>query len=80
MDMIKIQSQVRRLPARERKKLTAWMVAEYPVLSVERLLARAERAVNAGTLIPAPLTPDNIPRGRTVAHALAMAEQLGLRR
>ena len=80
MDVVKIQREVRRLPARERKKLTAWMVVEFPVLSVDRLMAQAERAVNAGRLKPTPPTGDNFPRGRTLEHALAMAGQLGLRK
>ncbi|MCX6956523.1 MAG: hypothetical protein NTV51_30700 [Verrucomicrobia bacterium] len=78
MDIAKIQSEVRRLPARERKKLTAWMVIEYPALSVDRLLAKAERAVKTGRFKPTPPTADNFPKGRALQHALAVAGQLGL--
>jgi hypothetical protein len=41
MDVTRIQREVRRLPPRERKKLTAWMVAEFPALSVGRLMRKA---------------------------------------
>jgi hypothetical protein len=50
MDVAKIQREVRRLPTRERKKLTAWMVAEFPVRSVDRLVARAAHAPEASIL------------------------------
>jgi hypothetical protein len=78
MSVTKIQGEVRRLPAQERKKLTAWMVAEYPVLTVERLMAKAARRVKAEAWSPAPPTSDNFPRGRTLAHALRVADRLGL--
>lgn len=80
MDVVKIQREVRRLPARERKKLTAWMVVEFPALSVDRLMAKATQAVKAGTFKPTPPTADNFPQGRTLERALAVAGQLGLRR
>ena len=80
MELTKIQRDVRRLSARERKKLTAWMVVEYPALSVDRLIVKAERAVKAGKFKPTPPTADNFPTGRTLAHALAVATQLGLRK
>ena len=32
MDVTKIQKEVRRLRPSQRKKLTAWMVSEFPVL------------------------------------------------
>ena len=80
MDVTKIQNEVRRLPARERKKLTAWMVTQYPVLSVDRLMAKASRAVKSGAWAPEPPTADNFPRGRTLTHALAVADRLGLRK
>ena len=77
---MRIQREVRRLPARERKKLTAWMVVEFPALSVDRLIAKAMRAVQAGTFKPTPPKADNFPRGRTLEHALAVAGRLGLRK
>ena len=80
MDVVRIQREVRRLPARERKKLTAWMVVEFPALSVERLMARATQAVKAGTFKPTPPTADNFPKGAALERALAVAGQLGLRK
>lgn len=80
MDVAKIQREVSRLPAKERKKLTAWMVAEYPALIVEKLLGKASRAVAAGTFKLTPPTHDNFPRGRTLDHALTVAARLGLRK
>jgi hypothetical protein len=79
MDVAKIQREVRRLPTRERKKLTAWMVTEFPVRSVDRLMARAARAVKTGTWTPAPPTEDNFPKGSTLDHAFEVAGRLGLR-
>ena len=80
MNAVEIQREVRRLPARERKKLTAWMVVEYPALSVDRLMTKATRAVKAGTFKPTPPTADNFPQGRSLERALAVAGQMGLRR
>jgi hypothetical protein len=80
MTAVEIQREVRRLPARERKKLTAWMVNEYPALTVDRLMRKATRAVKAGTYQPTPPTADNFPQGRTLERALAVAGQMGLRR
>jgi hypothetical protein len=80
MDVSKIQQQVRRLPLSQRKKLTAWMVSEYPVLSVEKLLAKAEREVKAGRWTPEPPTKDNIPKGAALERALQVAERLGIRK
>jgi hypothetical protein len=80
MDVLRIQREVRRLPARERKKLTTWMVVEFPALSVDRLMAKAMQAEKAGTFKPTPPTADNFPQGRTLEHALAVAGRLGLRR
>ena len=80
MDVAKIQREVRRLPTRERKKLTAWMVVEFPALSVDLLMVKAERAVSTGRFKPTPPTADNFPQGRTLEQALAVAGQLGLRK
>ena len=80
MDVTKIQSEVRRLPARERKKLTVWILTEYPVLSVNRLMSKAARAVKSGAWKPEPPTADNFPQGRTLDHALSFAGRLGVRK
>lgn len=80
MDVAKIQREVRRRPARERKKLTAWMVVEFPAPSVDRLMAKAAPAVKAGTFKPTPPMADNFPEGRALERALAEAGQQGLRR
>ena len=80
MDVAKIQNQVRRLPPSQRKKLTAWMVSEFPILSVSSLMAKAEREVKAGTWTPTRPTEDNIPKGKTLEHALQVAARLGIRK
>lgn len=80
MDVGKIQEQVRRLPAGQRKKLTAWMVSQYPVLTVDGLMAKASREVKAGRWKPAPPTEDNVPKGRVLEHALQVADRLGIRK
>lgn len=80
MEVTRIQREVRRLPARERKKLTTWILTEFPVLSVNRLMTKAARAVKSGAWVPEPPTPDNFPQGRTLAHALTVADRLGLRK
>ena len=80
MDMAKIQREVRRLRPGERKKLTAWMVSEFPILSVRTLMAKAGREVKAGAWAPIPPTDDNIPKGRALERALAVAEKLGIRK
>jgi hypothetical protein len=79
MDVTKIQREVRRLRPSQRKKLTAWMVSEFPVLSVEVLMAKAGREVKAGTWTPEPPTEDNIPQGKTLERALRVASRLGIR-
>ena len=80
MDVGKIQDQVRRLPAGQRKKLTAWMVSHYPMLTVDGLMAKASREVKAGRWKPAPPTEDNIPKGTILENALHVADRLGLRK
>jgi hypothetical protein len=80
MDVAKIQREVRRRPARERKKLTAWKAVEFPAPSVDRLMAKAAQAVKAGTFKPTPPTADNFSEGRALERALAGAGQQGLRR
>ena len=80
MDVSKIQQQVRRLRLSQKRKLTAWMVSEYPILSVEKLLAKAGRDVKAGRWMPAPPTEDNIPKDAALDRALQVAERLGIRK
>ena len=80
MDVDKIQREVRRLRPSQRKQLTAWMVSEFPVLSVKGLMAKAGREVKAGTWTPTPPTEDNIPKGKTLEHALQVAVRLGIRK
>jgi hypothetical protein len=80
MDVAKIQDEVRRLRPSQRKKLTAWMVLEFPVLSVNGLMAKAAHAVKAGTWTPSPPTEDNIPKGGALVRALQVADRLGIRR
>jgi hypothetical protein len=80
MDVAKIQNEVRRLRPSQRKKLTAWMVSEFPVLSVNGLMAKAVREVKAGIWVPAPPTEDNIPKGGALVRELQVADSLGIRR
>jgi len=79
MDVAKIQREVLRLRPSQRKKLTAWMVSEFPVLSVNGLMAKAERDVKAGVWTPTPHTEDDIPKGKTLERALQVAGRLGIR-
>ena len=80
MDVARIQREVRRLPARDRKKLTAWMVVEFPALSVVRLMAKGARMVKVGAFKPTPPTADNFPQGKTLQHAFDVAGKLGFRK
>jgi hypothetical protein len=56
------------------------MVKEFPVFSVAEFMARADRRAKAGTWTPTPPTDDNVPNGRTLKHALAVATKLGIRK
>ncbi|HEY1111845.1 MAG TPA: hypothetical protein VGE76_24530 [Opitutaceae bacterium] len=80
MNVADIQREVRRLPREQREKLTAWMVAEHPILSVDTLMMRAAKAATAGTFTPTPPTAENIPGGKTLAHALEVAGKLGVKK
>jgi hypothetical protein len=80
MDVAKIQREVLRLRPSQRKKLTAWMVSEFPVLSVDRLMAKAVQDVKAGVRAPTLPTEDNIPKGKTLERVLQVAGQLGIRK
>jgi hypothetical protein len=80
MDAGKIQEQVRRLPASQRKKLSAWMILSYPALTVDGLMASASREVKAGRWKPMPPTEDNFPEGRVLDLALQVADRMGLRK
>ena len=80
MDVAKIQREVLRLRPSQRKKLTAWMVSEFPVLSVDGLMAKAARGVKAGVWTPTPPTEDNIPKGTKLERALHVAGRLGIRK
>ncbi len=80
MSFREIQNAVAALPAEEKKRLTAWMVASYPALDVETLMARASRMIEEGNWHPEPPTGENIPTGATLDRVLDTAERLGLRK
>jgi len=78
MGVREIQQAVRRLPASKRRKLTTWMVREFPALTVEGLMDRAAAKVQDGTWTPTPPGADNIPTGKTLRHARETARHLGI--
>jgi len=79
VDVARIQREVLRLRLSQRRRLTAWVVSEFPVLSVSRLMAKARRAAKAGRRIPTPPTKDNFPKGKTLERALQVADRRGIR-
>ena len=78
MSVKEIQGAVRRLPAVKRRRLTTWMVREFPALTVEDLMAKAGRRVKTGSWAPAPPTRENVPSGATLEHAARTARRLGI--
>jgi hypothetical protein len=78
MSVKEIQLAVRRLPAGKRRRLTTWMVREFPALTVDDLIAKAERKVKAGSWSPTPPTRDNVPTGAMLEHAARTARRLGI--
>jgi hypothetical protein len=78
MSVKEIQQAVQRMPAAKRRQLTTWMVTRYPALTVEGLLANAERRAKVGTLHSTPPTVDNVPTGATAIHVKRTAKRLGL--
>jgi len=80
MSVEQIQREVSRLPATERRKLAAWMLAEFPPRSVDELVARAETDARRGIWTPPPPTPDNIPTGAALDAALRRATAAGIAR
>lgn len=75
-----IQREVGRLPERERQKLAAWLLANYPPRSVDSLASRAEMEAKLGKWVPQPPTPDNIPSGKALTQAVERVKALGLDR
>ena len=80
MSVEQIQREVSRLPVTERRKLAAWMLAEFPLRSVDELVARAETEARRGLWTPQPPTPDNIPTGIALAAAVRRATAAGITR
>jgi hypothetical protein len=78
VSITQIQQEVCHLSEAERKQLTAWMVSAFPVLRVEDLMAQATAVVEQGAWHPQPPTEDNIPKGKTLEHALLVAARLDL--
>lgn len=76
MSLNEIQQAVENLPNDERVRLTAWMVSRYPLLRVEELMARATALVATGPWVPDVPSDDNRPKGKTLDHALRIAEDL----
>ena len=80
MSVEQIQREVSGLPEAERRKLAAWMFAEFPPRSVDELVARAEGQTKRGEWTPQPPTPDNIPTGAALDAALRRAKPAGIAR
>jgi hypothetical protein len=78
MSLSQIQRAVCKLEDSERKRLTAWLLSEFPVLRLEDLMARASQAVERGDWQPLPPGSENIPKGKTLQHALQTAAEIGL--
>jgi hypothetical protein len=78
MSVEQIQGEVRRLPEAERRRLAAWIFAEYPPRSVEELVARAEAAARRGEWTPQPPAADNVPSGAALDAALDRARVAGI--
>lgn len=78
MSVKEIQEAVRRMPAAKRRKLTTWMVTQYPAFTVEGLVAKAERRIEAGSWRPSPPTAASVPTGPVLARAKLTAKRLGL--
>ena len=78
MSVEQIQHEVARLSEAERRKLTAWMVREFPPRAVAELVSRAEAQALSGEWNPLPPAADNIPTGEALAAALQRARNLGL--
>jgi hypothetical protein len=78
MSVKEIQKAVRKLPAGKRRKLTTWMVREFPALTVESLVAKQTRKLKADSEALRPPTADNFPTGATLEHAKRTAKRLGI--
>jgi hypothetical protein len=78
MSVEQIQREVTRLPEAERRKLAAWMFAQFPPRSVDELVACAAAAAQRGEWVPQPPTPDNIPSGAALDAAVRRAEAVGI--
>ena len=78
MSVKEIQQAVRRLPAANRRRLTAWMVREFPALTVESLMATAELRVRSTAWSPSPPTAANCPEGAMLEHVKRNARRLGI--
>lgn len=78
MSVKEIQKAVRKLPAGKRRKLTTWMVREFPALTVEGLVAKQDRKLKARSAALKAPTADNVPAGTTLEHAKRTAKRLGL--
>ncbi len=78
MSLNEIQRAVDTLTQDERVKLTAWMVARYPMLKVADLMSTASELVENGRWSPGPPTDENRPTGKMLNRALRIAEEHGL--
>ena len=80
MSVEQIQREVSGLPEAERRKLVAWIFAEFPPRSVDELVARAEDQAKRGEWTPQPPTADNLPTGAVLDAALRCAKAAGIAR
>lgn len=80
MSVEQIQREVCELPEPERRKLAAWMFAQFSQRSINELVARAEAQAQRGEWTPLPPAPDNIPTGPALAAAVRRAQAAGIAR
>jgi hypothetical protein len=78
MSLSEIQRAVDTLAPDERLRLTAWMVARYPLLTVEQLMAHATALVDHSEWAPTPPTEENYPKGKVRDRTLRLAAELDL--
>jgi hypothetical protein len=78
MSVEPIQREVRQLPEPERRKLAAWMLAQFPPRSVQEFVGRAEEQARRGEWTPQPPTPDNIPTSAALESAVRRAKATGI--
>ena len=77
MSIEQIQGAVVQLPEAEKRKLAAWMLAQFPLRSVHDLVSQAEAEARQGQWSPQPPGPDNFPTGPALEAALRRTRAAG---